>query len=231
MIFESVFQNETSMQMLFLMAGLALVVGIIYTFIVSLRLRTSKGFFVTSCLMPVMVALVIAITGAFLTGSTSTTARIVTIAVALGLIRFRSVNAKSEELLVLFGAIVSGLIFGLGYLVYACILTIAIALVYLVLSYLPIFNGKRFAREKLLKITIPESLDYEDAFKEIFSQSLKQCELVGIKTTGMGSMFKLTYKIVLKDKNKEKQLIDELRVKNGNLEISILPYVDDGKRL
>ncbi len=230
-MFETIFKGATNVWMIFLMSGVALIIGFIYSLIISIRLRTSKGFFITSCLMPLIVALTIAITGAFLTGSTSTTARIVTIAVALGLIRFRSVNGKAEEILVLFGAIVSGLIFGLGYIAYASIFTILIALIYVLLSYLPVFKGKQFAKEKLLKITIPESLDYDDAFNDIFAKLLKECELVGIKTTGMGSMFRLSYRIILKDPNTEKALMDELRVKNGNLEISILPYVEDVKHL
>ena len=230
-MFESIFSNSTTMENMFLMTGIALVVGFIYSLLISIRLRTSKGFFITACLVPLIVSLAISITGAFLAGSTSTTARIVTIAVALGLIRFRSVNGKAEEMLVLFGAVVTGLIFGLGFVAYGAIFSLAIALVYLLLSFLPLFNGKQFSKERVLKITIPESLDYEEAFKDIFANALKKYEMVGIKTTGMGSMFRLSYRIVLKDSSKEKEFIDELRVKNGNLEISIVPYVEDGKHL
>ena len=78
--------------------------------------------------------------------------------------------------------------------------------------------------EKLLRITIPESLEYSEVFDEIFSRYLSSYENVGVKTTAMGSMFKLSFKIKMKDKTQEKAFIDELRTKNGNLEISILPY-------
>ena len=85
--------------------------------------------------------------------------------------------------------------------------------------------------EKLLKITIPEDLDYNEAFDSILKTYLKSYELVEIKTTGMGSLFRLSYKVELLVKDSEKQLIDEIRIKNSNLEISLLPYVESYKTL
>ena len=230
-MFDSIFKNGTSVEAILIMGAVALIVGIIYSFVLSWRLRSSKGYFITLSLMPLIVSLVIAIMGLALSGATTTTARIVTIAVALGLIRFRSINGKSEEILLLFATIAIGLICGLGYLAFATILVIIVVILYLLLSWLPIFNGKIFAEERLLKITIPESLNYDTAFNDIFKKFLKEYELVGIKTTDMGSMFKLSYRIIIKDIKEEKALIDELRVRNSNLEISILPYVEDNKHL
>ena len=77
----------------------------------------------------------------------------------------------------------------------------------------------------MLKITIPESLEYHDVFTETFAHYLKSNELMEVKTTAMGSLFKLSYKIKLKNINEEKDFIDDLRIKNGNLEIAIVPYV------
>lgn len=225
------FSSENWMLATLIIIAVALVLGAIFTFLISLRLRGSKGFFVTSILMPGVIASIIAVMTMLLTSTTTTLARIATIAVALGLIRFRSVNAKSEELLVLFVDVAIGLIAGLGYVLLAAIVTLIIALLYLALSYLNIFNNKRFGKEKLLKITIPESLEYSDVFNETFTHYLKSNELVGVKTTGMGSLFKLSYKIELKDIKEEKEFIDELRTKNGNLEISVLPYTGDDKSL
>ena len=79
----------------------------------------------------------------------------------------------------------------------------------------------------MLKITIPESLDYSEIFDATFAHYASESELVGVKTTNMGSMFRLSYRIVLKDAKEEKEMIDELRTKNGNLEISMLPYVEE----
>lgn len=205
--------------------GIALVIGGVFTFLVSLKLRATKGFFITAAMLPAVIASIIAVMSVFLVSQTSSTiARIATIAVALGLIRFRSLNAKAEELLVLFLDVAIGLITGLGYVALAGILAAALVLVYLVLASLHVFDGKRFGKEKTLKVTIPENLEYSDVFNDTFAHYLKSNELIGVKTTGMGSMFRLSYKIVLKDPKEEKEFIDELRTKNGNLEISVLPY-------
>ena len=225
-MFNSIFQNGTSVGTIALMMGLAVVFGLIYAIVTAFRLRSSKGFFITLALMPMMVAIAICLLGTFLEGTSETVSRIATIAVALGLVRFRSNSGKAEEMLLLLGSVVSGLVFGLGYAGYAAITTVAFGLLYVAFSYLPLFKNKRFAKEKLLKITIPESLDYSDVFADVFAKYLKENEMVGVKTTGMGSMFKLSYRIVMKNAAEEKAFIDELRIRNGNLEISVLPYVD-----
>ena len=225
------FSSENWAIVTLIILGATLAISLLFVFLMSLKLRSTKGFFVTAVLMPVVVSAIIAMMSIFLTGANSDVVRIVTIAVALGLIRFRSVNAKADELLVLFSTVAIGLISGLGYLVISAIVAVLIAGVYLLLMHLHVFEGKRFSEEKLLKVTIPESLEYSDVFDETFTRYLKSFEMVGVKTTGMGSLFKLSYKIVLKNKSEEKAFIDELRTKNGNLEISILPYVRDEKSL
>ena len=74
-------------------------------------------------------------------------------------------------------------------------------------------------KEKELRITIPESLDYTSVFDDIFARYLTRCELVQAKTTNMGSLFKLEYRIVFREEGEEKNMIDQLRCRNGNLEI------------
>ena len=204
---------------------------ILFAFVISFKLRATKSFFITLAIMPMIVAAVVSMVSIFLDNTTSGAVRIATIAVALGLIRFRSNNARAEELLILFVGIAVGLIAGLGYVVIAAIVAFVITLAYLALSHLNVFNNKRFSKERLLKITIPESLEYNEVFDESFDKYLKNHDLVEVKTTDMGSLFKLSYKIELKDSKDEKGFIDELRTKNGNLEISILPYVGEDKSL
>ncbi len=230
-MFNSIFQDEISVAMVFLMAGVALVSGIIYSYVISRKLRTSNGVLITAAVMPMIVSIAICLLGAFLSSTTSTVSRIATLAVALGLIRFRSAHGTAEEMIVLLGSVISGLVFGLGYVAYGVITMIAIAAIYIVLTTFPVFRNKKFESEKMLKITIPESLDYSDVFNEIFDKYLKESQIVGVKTTGMGSMFKLSYRIILKDAKQEKELIDELRTRNGNLEISVIPYVETNKTL
>lgn len=207
------------------------VIGLVYTLIASIKCRASKGFFLTSILMPMIVSSVISMVSIFLDDTTTGAVRIATIAVALGLIRFRSAQGKAEELLLLFGGVAFGLIAGLGYLLIASILAIVLSGLYVLLSCLNVLRFKRMGEEKLLKITIPEDLDYNQAFDAILKTYLKNYELVEIKTTGMGSLFRLSYKVELLVKDSEKALIDELRIKNSNLEISLLPYVESNKSL
>ena len=230
-MFQSIFTNGITVGTIFLMIGLSLAMGVGYALALSVRLRSSKGFFITLALMPMMVALAICLLRTFLSGASESTSRIATIAVALGLVRFRSSNGRAEEMLTLFGAVVAGLVFGLGFVSFGAIAVLLFAGMYLALSCLPLFKNKRFAREKLLKITIPESLNYTDVFKDTFAHYLKEYEAVGVKTTGMGSMFRLSFRIVMKNPAEEKELIDELRIRNGNLEISVLPYVESEKAL
>lgn len=225
------FSTSNAMLAALIVLAATLAISALFAFLVSFKLRATKGFFVTTVLMPVIVAAIIAMMSIFLTGTTSDVSRIVTIAVALGLIRFRSVNAKSDELTILFATVAIGLVAGLGYIVAAAIVALLIALVYLLLMHLHVFEGRRFSSEKTLKITIPESLEYSDAFKDTFDHYTKTVEMLGVKTTGMGSLFRLTYKIILKNPAEEKEFIDELRTKNGNLEISILPYAGEEKAL
>ena len=213
-----------------IIVGITFLLGLAYTLIVSFKLRASKGFFLTSMLMPMIVASVISMVSIFLDDAASGAVRIATIAVALGLIRFRSTQGRAEELLLLFGGVAMGLIAGLGYVLIAGILALAVSLLYVTLSSINL-KFKRMGEEKLLKITIPEDLDYNQAFDSILKTYLKSYELVEIKTTGMGSLFRLSYKVELLVRDSEKPLIDELRIKNSNLEISLLPYVESVKSL
>ncbi len=230
-MFSSVFSDNVTLKYIILMVFLALLSGVIYSYIISRKLRSSKGVFITTTLMPMVVSIAICLLGAFLSSTSSTVSRIATLAVALGLIRFRSTPGSSEEMMLLLGSVIIGLIFGLGYLAFGCIAAIVISVIYLVLASTKLFNNKKFNQEKLLKITIPESLDYKDVFDEVFTKYLKESEVVEVKTTAMGSMFKLSYRVIMKDQSQEKEMIDELRVRNGNLEISMLPFIESKAKL
>ena len=214
-----------------LIIGITLVIGLVYTLIISIKLRATKSFFITCIIIPMIVASVISMVSLFLDESTTGAVRIATIAVALGLIRFKSASGRAEELLLLFGGVAFGLIAGLGYVVISAIVALLVSGLYVLLSSINIFKFKRVGEEKLLKITIPEDLNYNEAFDSILKTYLKSYELVEIKTTGMGSLFRLSYKVELLVKDTEKQLIDEIRIRNSNLEISLLPYVESSKSL
>ena len=145
----------------------------------------------------------------------------VAIAGAFSLIRFRSAQGSAKEICVIFMAMCSGLIAGVGYLAFAVLFTVLMCA--LVIGANLIFNAKeKKSRRKTLKITIPEDLDYTDVFADIFARYTDENRLMQVKTSNMGSLYKLTYDITLKKDVTEKQFMDELRVRNGNLEIMIL---------
>ncbi|MCR5505867.1 MAG: DUF4956 domain-containing protein [Bacilli bacterium] len=203
----------------FIVLGAALATGLLFSWIMSLRLRATKRFFIVNALMPALIATIVT----FVNENVGIGAGIA-IGSAFFAIRFRSAPGTAEELVCLLLGMAGGVVFGLGYVAYGVIFLIGLGLVYFGVTYLPIFEHKNLKEEKMLKITVPESLNYSEVFNDIFDHYLKERELVGVKTTAMGSMFKLSFRVKMKDYREEKQLIDELRTRNGNLEISVLPY-------
>lgn len=120
-----------------------------------------------------------------------------------------------------FFAMGAGLICGMGYLGFALVFTLVICAMFLVYNRLDFGVKKRSDCYKTIRVVIPEDLDYTGVFDDIFAEYLESSELISVKTTNMGSLFKLTYEVVLKDAAQEKVLIDQLRCRNGNLEITV----------
>lgn len=214
-----------------IVTAISFAISFVYTLIASLKLRSSKSFFITSVLTPMIVAAIISMVSIFLDSTSSGAVRIATIAVTLGLIRFRSANGRAEEMLLLFGGVAIGLISGLGYVLVATIVALSVAILYVALSSIKLFKFKRFGEEKLLKVTIPEDLNYNEAFDPILKTYLKSYELIEIKTASMGSLFRLSYRVELLTRDSEKTFIDELRIKNSNLDISLSPFIEGNNTL
>ena len=224
-MFESIYSTTSvTATQFFLMAAAALCSGFLYAWVMSFRVRSSKRFFLVIALIPFVVAAVIT----FVNGNIGAG---VAIGGAFSLIRFRSSQGSAEEIAAILIAMGAGIALGMGFLAYGILILVCLSILFFLFSYLPIFEHKAMAKDKLLRVTIPESLTYTDAFDDTFERYLASCESVGVKTTGMGSMFRLSYKVRLKDPTQEKALIDELRTKNGNLEIAISPYVDPANSL
>lgn len=178
------------------------------------RTRYTKSFVVTLALLPAVVCVVIMMVN----GNVGTG---VAVAGAFSLVRFRSVPGTAKEIGTLFLAMGAGLISGMGYIGYSLLFTIIMCAVFMLYNGIEFGSKKNAAAYKTISVTIPENLDYTDVFEDVFEAYTRSCELVNVKTTNMGSMFRLTYDIVLKDIPKEKELIDKLRCRNGNLEINI----------
>ena len=194
--------------------GCSLLIGLILAFGYMYRTRYTKSFIVTLALLPAVVCVVIMMVNGNVGAG-------VAVAGAFSLVRFRSVPGTAKEITMLFLAMGAGLITGMGYLGFALLFTIIMCLLSTLYNQLDFGAKKNAAAYKTLNITIPEDLDYTDVFEDVFEAYTRSCELVNVKTTNMGSMFRLTYDIVLKDIPKEKELIDKLRCRNGNLEINI----------
>ena len=136
---------------------------------------------------------------------------------AFSLIRFRSVPGKARDIVVIFLAMTAGLACAGGYVAIALLFTVLVCLGMIVVSIIPM--GAE--RSMDLHITIPESLRYINEFDEVFVKYLKNHRLVQAKTTNMGSLYKLHYRVEMKDAKQGQEFIDELRCRNGNLEISL----------
>lgn len=212
--FQSILVNKTtaafSLGTFLVCTAASLVLGIVIAVIYMYRNTYTKGFVVTLALMPAIVQMVIMLVNGNLgTG--------VAVMGAFSLVRFRSVPGTAREISSIFLAMAVGLATGMGYIGIAALFVVVIG------AADTIFTVSRFGekqtRERALRITIPESLDYTEVFEEIFEQYLKRWELVQVKTTNMGSLFRLDYQVVLKDRKEEKKMIDDLRCRNGNLEI------------
>ena len=196
--------------------GLGMVVSCILGYFISIIYKYknsySKSFVITLALLPMIVQTVITlVNGNLVTG--------VAVMGAFSLIRFRSAPGGAKEITAIFMAMAVGLAVGTGYYLLAFVFVLLIGTANIVYEKLDI--GKSKENEKLLKITIPEDLDYETLFDDILCEYLNSWELIQVKTTDMGSLFKLSYQVCFKENMNSNAFIDELRCRNGKLEIAL----------
>ncbi len=214
-VFKGLFDAETayviSISDFLLCVGVALAIGLFLTFCYMFRGRCTKSFAGTIAILPAIVCVVIMLVNGNIGAG-------VAVAGAFSLVRFRSVPGTAREIGMLFMSMCAGLICGMGYLGYAVLFSVILGAASVLYSSLN-FGGPK--KNRTLTITIPEDLDYTDVFTSLFREYASSWELEQVRTTNMGSMFRLTYFISLKDASKEKELIDKLRCRNGNLEITV----------
>lgn len=215
-IFQGVFDNGldalVKLPEFLMCVGVSLIIGLIIAFTFSYKNKYTKSFMITLALLPAIVCVVIImVNGNIGTG--------IAVAGAFSLVRFRSVPGTAKEISTIFIAMGAGLIAGVGYLGYAVLFTIIICAVMLILNITKF--GQMNNDELILRITIPENLNYMHTFDDIMEKYTSKSELVSVKSTNMGSMFKLHYNIILNNMDNEKEFIDALRTRNGNLEIAI----------
>lgn len=192
--------------------GAALIFGIIIALVHMYSTKCSKNFAITIAVLPLLVQVVIMMVN----GNLGTS---IAILGSFSLIRFRSMQGNSRELVSIFFAMAIGLAVGMGHIMYAFVFTLITSLALTILQKSSF--GMKKNNEKSLKVTIPENLDYTNIFDDIFDKYTNNIELNKIKTTNMGSMFELSYNISLKNNINEKDFIDEIRTRNGNLTVNL----------
>ena len=196
--------------------GLGLIISLVHKF----TSKYTKNFLITLAVLPILVQSVILMVN----GNLGTSVAIVG---AFGLVRFRSIPGTSKEILSVFFAMAIGLATGMGQLVFATIITALVSLMIIILSKTKFGEIKQ--QTKILKITLPDNLDYTEVFDDIFATYIKTYTLEKVKTTNLGSLFELTYSITIKKDINEKEFIDELRTRNGNLKIVLTHPIDNNE--
>ena len=182
----------------------------------------TSGFVVTLALIPAVVQIVIMMVNGNLGAG-------VAVAGAFSLIRFRSIPGTAREIGAIFIALATGLATGMGYIAISVVFTLVMLVLLFIYSRLGL--GKMKREKKLLTVVIPENLNYTDVFDDIFERYTSQSELVNVKTTNMGSLFKVSYEVVLKNPKEEKDMLDLIRCRNSNLEIAINKIMENGESL
>ena len=202
--------------MMLLAIGVSLLLGLVVAKVYQFKTVYSKSFVMSLALLPTLIAIVIFLVNGSLGAG-------VAVMGAFSLIRFRSAPGGAKELVSIFLVMTIGIAIGMGYLVFATVFTLIMSLVMLLLEVVNFGQMKHSMRQ--LTIVIPESLDYESIFDDIFNKAANHVELANVKTSDMGSLFKIKYLIQLNGQMTEKELIDALRTRNGNLEIAISRYI------
>lgn len=192
----------------------SLVIGLIVSVMYMYKNTYSRSFIVTIASIPAIVCVVIMMVNGNVGAG-------VAVAGAFSLVRFRSVPGTAKEIGVLFMAMGAGIITGMGYIAYAFLFVVMMGMVDMFYAQIGFGEGKRDALDRTLHVTIPEDLDYTDVFEDLFEQYASKWKLLNVKTTNMGSLFKLTYHITFREAGKEKAFIDAVRCRNGNLEIAL----------
>ena len=213
----SIFTGEQTLISLLVCLGSSMVLGVLTALVFLYKSKHSAGFALTLALLPMAVAVVIMLVNGNLGVG-------VAVAGAFTLVRFRSVPGTAREIAAIFTSMALGLALGMGYIGIAVIFFVLIAIFTLILTAMNFGAGSK--HEKSLKITIPESFNYDGLFDDVFEKFGVRANLRKIKTTNMGTLFELTYDAVFPAGGISKEFIDELRTRNGNLNIVVGDFTD-----
>jgi len=209
-LFSPIFAGSFTVTDYLLCTFVSLFLGILIALAAGFRSGCSRSFLLTLILLPPIVQTVIMlVNGNIGTG--------VAVAGAFSLVRFRSAPGSAREIAGIFLAMAAGFAAAVGYIGIAVLFTLILCAVLAVFSLVIGLDS----RERELRITVPESLNYAHAFDDIFAEFAPGARLVSAKTTNMGSLYRLRYTLRMKDPEREKEMMDALRCRNGNLEIQL----------
>ena len=211
-MFKSILSSTLSIETFGICIATSLILGFIISYLHMKTTRTNKNFVSTLFILPTLVAMVILLVNGNLGTSVAALG-------AFSFVRFRSIPGNSREIMDVFFAMAIGLAVGTGYIGFASLFTVVISLILFLIYKMNYGEDKN--NNKILKILIPEDLDYTNCFDEEFNVFLNKYELTQSKTVNMGSIYELTYLISLKKNINEKEFMDKIRIKNGNLKVSI----------
>ena len=210
LLFTSVISGTVSWQSILLCTFFSLLLGTASAGVYCYKNTYTKSFVVTLAMLPAMVQIVIMLVNGNLGAG-------VAVMGAFSLVCFRSVPGSAREIGSLFFAMELGLATGMGYIGYAVLFLLLVGAATLLLYCTPFAQPKATDRE--LRITIPESLDYEGIFDDLFSKYTDHSELIRVRTTNMGSLYELCYHVRLKECGISKAFLDDIRCRNGNLNV------------
>lgn len=215
-IFSGIFHPATgiTLQTFLISIAVSLVLGALMAAVYCFRSQHSRSFTVTLALLPATVSVVIMLVSGNLGAG-------VAVAGTFSLVRFRSTPGTAREITAIFLAMAVGLACGMGYPGFAVLFALIMCLMNVIYT-LTNFGGRSNAKLcRVLRVTVPENLDYPTVFDDLFSKYTSRAQLTEVKTTNLGSLNRLTYELTLRSPGTEKEFIDELRCRNGNLEISM----------
>jgi hypothetical protein len=188
----------------------SLLLGALIAFLYLLTERTSRSFLITLIILPAVIQMIIMLVNGNIGAG-------VAVAGAFSLVRFRSVPGNGKEISTIFLTMAVGLATGMGYIAFAVVFAVTISLISFLISKLHL--GSDSGTERILRITVPEDLDYEGVFEEVLEQYTARYELLSVRTAGMGTLYKLEYRVLSKRDTSSHEMLDRLRERNGNLEI------------
>ena len=196
--------------MFFVCIGVAIALGLVAAFCYMFKNRYSKTLVITIAILPPIVCVLIMLVSGSLGAA-------VAVGGVFALTRFRSAQGSAREISQIFLAMAVGLVTGLGCIYIAIILVVIIEAMTMVFALTKF--GESSPKRRTLKVSVPEELDYTEIFDDLFDKYTTRSELVKVKLKNLGTIFQLTYDINLKDVKEEKKFIDEIRVRNANLDV------------